>query len=171
MNLDGKTSPWELDEAYRRWKDSCGMAAAGVTWDFAIFVREMFQWAERVFQEYTADCTTLFPTQPPEWNTLTKNAEAKMLAYTYGSMPDELQTLFYNNKTNSGAFCLPRSGNTPPSLICIATILLHINPGGAQIKRDLAAYLRKPKIAETPAEALAEMARWQRAHSNSVYNG
>ena len=36
---------------------------------------------------------------------------------------------------------------------------------------DLAAYLRKPKVADTPAEALAEMARWQRAHGNSVSNG
>ena len=44
LNLDGKTTPWGLDEAYRRWKDSCIMAAAGVTWEFATFVREMFQW-------------------------------------------------------------------------------------------------------------------------------
>ena len=43
LNLDGQISPWELDEAYRRWKDSCGMAAAGVAWEFATFVREMFQ--------------------------------------------------------------------------------------------------------------------------------
>ena len=119
----------EVDDAYRQWKDNCGMASAGVTLEFATFVREMFQWGELVFREYTVDCTILFPPQPSDWNIPTKNAEAKMLTYTYAAISDEVQMLFYNNKTNSGAFCLKEGADTPTSLICVATIVHYINPG------------------------------------------
>ena len=76
------------------------MAAAGVTWEFAVFVQEMFQWAERVFHEYTTNCTIEFPPRPCDWNIPTRNAEAKMLTYMYGAISEEVQTLVYNNKTN-----------------------------------------------------------------------
>ena len=137
LNLEGNESPWELDEAYRRWTYSCIMAAAGVTCEFATFVREMFKWGDQVFRDYIENCTMLFPPPPYDWNIPTKNAEAKMLTYTYAAISEEVQTLFYNNKTNSGAFCLKEGVDTPTSLICVATILHHINPGwGANQKRS-----------------------------------
>ena len=94
-----------------------------------------------------------------------------MMTYLYGTLSEDMQSLVYSNKTNSGIFCLPSVRPTPQVIICIATILNHINPGGAHIKRELNNYLRCPKEAETPAEALAEMAKWKRAHVNSEANG
>ena len=93
------------------------------------------------------------------------------MTYLYGTLTDEMQSLVYSNKTNSGIFRLPTNRPTPGTLICIATILNHINPGGAQIKRELGKYLRNPAEAEKPSEALNEMAKWKRAHANSAANG
>ena len=92
LNLEGKESPWELDEAYRRWTDSSIMAAVGVTCEFATFVREMFKWGEQVFRDYNDNCTMPFPPQPSDWNIPAKNAEAKMLTYTYAAISEEVQT-------------------------------------------------------------------------------
>ena len=138
------------------------MSAATVTCEFARFPDEMFQWAEQVFTAYTENCTLEFPSTPMDWNAHTKNAEATTMTYLYGTLIEEMQSMVYRSKTNSGIFRLPENKSTPETIICIATILNHINPGGARIKRELGNYLRSPKEADTHSEALAEMAKWKK---------
>ena len=137
------------------------MSAETINCEFATFVDEMFNWAEETFMAYTKKCITEFPSKPSTWNAHTLNAEAKMMTYLNGTLSEDMQLLVYSNKTNSGIVCLPSERPTPQVIICIATILNHINPGGAHIKRELSNYFRYPKEAETPAEAFAEKARWK----------
>ena len=122
LNLEGKTQIWELDEAYRRWKDGCRMSADTINCEFATFVEEMFNWAEQTFIAYAKKCITEFPSKPSTWNAHTSNAEATMMTYLYGTLSEDMQLLVYSNKTNSGIFCLPSGRPAPQVIICIATI-------------------------------------------------
>ena len=98
------------------------MSAATVNHKFATFAEEMFNWAEEVLTEYTNQCTMMFPPKPNTWNSYTTNVEAKLMTYLYGTLSEEMQSLVYSNKTNSGIFCLHSERATPATLICIATI-------------------------------------------------
>ena len=102
---------------------------------------------------------------------ITVNAEAKMRDYAYNALPEELQSLVFSSKTNSGAFCLSGAGQSPSTILCIATILNHTSPGGAHTKRELGNYLRNHKEACNDATAMAELSNQERASSESDANG
>ena len=169
------TSPdlmvWEISERYTAWVSAChiklGVAGAG-----SHFFNNINREAGQLYALYKKDPTTKFPKRPAEWTAATITTEAKLAAALTSAVPAEIMQTAVAISQGLGEIHLQDDTEDmtdyPMSLIILFSILDHIKPGTAEIRRILTQYIRSPPPQEDAGRALEDILRWKRAQRQAT---